>query len=110
MIFDKMLKVDVNTLDDSASVTLMSTDVDRITTGLEDLHEIWASPIDVGIAAWLLERQVGWVAVVPIIVALCPLFHLFISYSRLLTLNPNSVHNSNGPAVAIYRASTEAME
>ena len=85
MIFDKMLKVDVDTLDDSAALTLMSTDVDRITTGLEDFHELWASPIDVEIAAWLLEQQIGWIAVVPIIIALCQLFHLLISHAKLLT-------------------------
>ena len=43
----------------SATLTLTSTDVDRICASFETIHEIWANPIEVGIAIWLLERQLG---------------------------------------------------
>lgn len=53
--------------DDSAAVTLMATDIDRISSSLENLHEVWALSIEVIIGTYLLERQVGWVCVAPLI-------------------------------------------
>ncbi|KAI9743571.1 MAG: hypothetical protein M1818_002886 [Claussenomyces sp. TS43310] len=40
-------------------MTLMSKDVERTVNGLRSLHEIWASLIQVGLATWLLERELG---------------------------------------------------
>jgi ATP-binding cassette subfamily C (CFTR/MRP) protein 1 len=54
----------------SSTLTLMSTDVERISRGLESLHELWASPIEVGIAIWLLGRQLGVACIVPGVIAL----------------------------------------
>jgi ATP-binding cassette subfamily C (CFTR/MRP) protein 1 len=73
MIFSKTLTVSarVNARKGSSTLTLMSTDVQRISRGLEALHEVWASPIEVGIAVWLLERQMGAACIVPSVIALC---------------------------------------
>jgi ATP-binding cassette subfamily C (CFTR/MRP) protein 1 len=49
----------------SSATTLMSADVERVGTGMRYLHEVWASPIDIGLAIWLLERQLGAAAVMP---------------------------------------------
>lgn len=58
--------------DDSAAVTLMSVDIERIRMGFRQLHETWASLIQVALCAWLLDRRLGVVFVVPIgLVALC---------------------------------------
>lgn len=92
MIFAKMLNVDVNTLDDSAAVTLMSTDVDKITTSLEDFHEIWASPIEVGIASYILQRQTGTVAAAPIVVALCKSASNCLGQSHLVIFGNKRAH------------------
>jgi ATP-binding cassette subfamily C (CFTR/MRP) protein 1 len=72
MVFSKTLTVSshVNAGKGSNTLTLMSTDVGRISRGLDGLHEIWASPIEVGIAVWLLERQMGAACIVPSIIAL----------------------------------------
>jgi ATP-binding cassette, subfamily C (CFTR/MRP), member 1 len=51
---------------DKAAVSLMSTDIERIVTGLPNIHEIWASVIEVCIAIWLLERQVSYAVVAPV--------------------------------------------
>jgi ATP-binding cassette subfamily C (CFTR/MRP) protein 1 len=73
MIFSKTLSVSaqVNARKGPSALTLMSTDVQRISRGVEALHEVWASLIEVGIALWLLERQTGAACIVPSIIALC---------------------------------------
>ena len=37
----------------------MSTDIDGIATGLQSMHDIWANTIEVVLAIYLLEVQVG---------------------------------------------------
>ncbi|KAI1626473.1 hypothetical protein EDD37DRAFT_648899 [Exophiala viscosa] len=59
LIYYKTLTVSIPTAQDSSAITLMSTDVERSGTGLRYIHEIWASPIDIGLAIYLLERQLG---------------------------------------------------
>ncbi|KAJ6142459.1 hypothetical protein N7471_001912 [Penicillium samsonianum] len=58
--------------DESAALTLMSTDIDRVTVGLQNLHEVWARIVEIAIGMWLLVEQLGAVAVVPIgLIVLC---------------------------------------
>lgn len=56
--------------DPKAAMTLMSADVERITDGIRPLHDFWASIIQIGIALYLLERQMGVACVVPIVIAI----------------------------------------
>lgn len=37
----------------------MSADVERITTGVTVVHELWAGLVSIGIALWLLDRLLG---------------------------------------------------
>lgn len=53
-----------------AAVTLMSTDVDRIYTGMRNMHEIWASLIQIVLSCWLLQRLLGLVFIAPLVVVL----------------------------------------
>lgn len=53
---------------DAAALTLMGTDVERIDESLSQVHEIWASTLEIGIAVWLLVRQVSYAAVAPLII------------------------------------------
>ncbi|OQD65677.1 hypothetical protein PENPOL_c005G03066 [Penicillium polonicum] len=65
-------KARIGTNDDSAALTLMSTDIERIRMGFRQLHDIWASLIQVGLCAWMLYTQLGVVFVAPIgMVILC---------------------------------------
>jgi ATP-binding cassette subfamily C (CFTR/MRP) protein 1 len=59
LLHEKTTQVKSVHLQDRASLTLMGTDVERIITGFRSIHELWASPIEVGIAVWLLDRQLG---------------------------------------------------
>ncbi|KAL2845281.1 P-loop containing nucleoside triphosphate hydrolase protein [Aspergillus pseudoustus] len=52
--------------DDSAAVTLMSTDIERIIVGLRSLHEAWASTAQAGLAALMLYWQLGAAFAAPI--------------------------------------------
>ncbi|RLM01880.1 hypothetical protein CFD26_103018 [Aspergillus turcosus] len=57
------------TEDERTAMTLIGTDVERIVSGLRDIHEIWASIISIAVATWLLERQLSGACVVPLILA-----------------------------------------
>jgi ATP-binding cassette subfamily C (CFTR/MRP) protein 1 len=59
IIFSKITDLALGAVEDSAAVTLMSTDIDSIATGLVQMHEIWATPIELGIGIYCLQRQVG---------------------------------------------------
>uniref|UniRef100_A0A8H7KFW9 ABC transporter n=1 Tax=Bionectria ochroleuca TaxID=29856 RepID=A0A8H7KFW9_BIOOC len=45
--------------EESASITLMSTDIDSIVTAGESLHDMWCSFLDLGIGIYLLYCQIG---------------------------------------------------
>ncbi|OJJ78094.1 hypothetical protein ASPBRDRAFT_50885 [Aspergillus brasiliensis CBS 101740] len=57
-------------ISDSAAITLMGTDVERIVQSQKTIHETWASVLEVAIAIWLLERQLLIACVVPAIIAI----------------------------------------
>ena len=55
--------------DPQAILTLMSSDVERISEGLRTAHELWANLIQVGVATYLLQRQVGIACLIPVLLA-----------------------------------------
>ncbi|UKZ57189.1 hypothetical protein TrVGV298_011041 [Trichoderma virens] len=57
-------------LGEITAITLMGTDVERITVAFRYIHEIWACCIDIVIAIYLLERQVGVACVMPVVIIL----------------------------------------
>ena len=69
-VYGKATNIVAMVKDNKASITLMSTDVERATRGLIDLHEMWANVFQVAIATWLLEIELGAACVGPVIVAL----------------------------------------
>jgi ATP-binding cassette subfamily C (CFTR/MRP) protein 1 len=70
LIYARTLELQAAVLDDSASLTLMSTDIDRVVFSLEQAMELWARSIEIAIGIWLLERQLGWVCIAPIVVVM----------------------------------------
>ncbi|KAL4768016.1 P-loop containing nucleoside triphosphate hydrolase protein [Aspergillus nidulans var. acristatus] len=52
----------------NTAITLMGTDVERIASGFRLIHEMWASLIEIGVAIYLLERQVGVACIVPALI------------------------------------------
>ncbi|KAI0128261.1 P-loop containing nucleoside triphosphate hydrolase protein [Xylariales sp. AK1849] len=70
MIYRHAIGLRAVELKDTAIVTLMGTDVERIAQALRLIHELWASIVEVGIALWLLQRQMAWAFLAPLIVTL----------------------------------------
>ena len=71
LIYSRALKIQDGLYDESASITLMSTDTERVSLAIYHLNEVWARSIEVGIAIFLLARQLGWVAVIPLVLVIC---------------------------------------
>jgi ATP-binding cassette, subfamily C (CFTR/MRP), member 1 len=67
IVYSKTLRLRDGVYDESAAVTHMSTDVDRIALSMMNMNEIWAHLIGVAIGVWLLEGQLGAVSIIPII-------------------------------------------
>ncbi|KAH8698352.1 multidrug resistance-associated protein [Talaromyces proteolyticus] len=71
MIYDHALHIPDGILEDrSATITLMTTDIDRIINCLIILNESWARTIEVGIGIALLALRLGWVCLVPLVIVL----------------------------------------
>ncbi|KAF5687173.1 major facilitator family transporter [Fusarium denticulatum] len=58
-VYEKTIELRMPTDGDSGALTLMSTDVERITRGILDLHEYWANTIQIALSCWLLQRELG---------------------------------------------------
>jgi ATP-binding cassette subfamily C (CFTR/MRP) protein 1 len=69
-IYDATLKSDSAIASESSALTLMSTDVERIAAGFEVLDSLWAGPIEIGLAIYLLYSQVGLAFVTPVAITL----------------------------------------
>ncbi|KAL6795285.1 P-loop containing nucleoside triphosphate hydrolase protein [Trichoderma sp. SZMC 28012] len=72
-VFSKVTEVSVVAVDDSAALTLMSSDVDVIGRAMRQIHEFWANVFQIAIATWLLSKQIGYAAAGPIIVSVLSL-------------------------------------
>lgn len=73
LIYNRTLLLEDGVYDESAAVTLMSTDVDQIAFCLEELNECWSRLIEIAIGLPLLTRQLGWVSIIPLFVVICKL-------------------------------------
>ncbi|PKK51892.1 hypothetical protein CI102_5280 [Trichoderma harzianum] len=72
-VFSKVTEVSIVAVDDSAALTLMSSDVDVIGRAMRQVHEFWANVFQIAIATWLLSKQIGYAAAGPIIVSVLSL-------------------------------------
>ena len=68
LIYENALHIGPESAQSSAALTLMRSDVDRIQNALLEIHEAWATILELGILTYLLARQVGWTCIAPIIV------------------------------------------
>ncbi|KAH9869491.1 hypothetical protein IAQ61_006697 [Plenodomus lingam] len=73
MLYSKATEVALVDVDTASSITLMSADVERIVTGMETGHELWANTLEIALAMYLLERQLGVACAIPIGVAIVSL-------------------------------------
>ncbi|KIY02825.1 uncharacterized protein Z520_01290 [Fonsecaea multimorphosa CBS 102226] len=68
LLFQKTLELSIVTVDPSASLTLMSSDIQRIVDPIVLLHNTWGSIIEVCIAMYLLYLNLGSACYAPAIV------------------------------------------
>lgn len=69
-IYDHLMTLSDDDCDKSATLTLMTADVDRIAICIESLNECWARSIEVTVGITLLALQLGWICVIPILLVL----------------------------------------
>ncbi|RDL30478.1 Uncharacterized protein BP5553_10356 [Venustampulla echinocandica] len=80
LIYSKTMVLEATTIEESAPVTLMSADIERISTGLRFIHDSWASFVQIPLALYLLWRELGVASMAPLGVAiLCMLGAVAIS-------------------------------
>lgn len=51
----------------AATLTLISTDVDRISKSVESIHDIWGGIVELILAVWLLTTQLGLGSIGPLL-------------------------------------------
>lgn len=59
MIHSHTLKLNLSSSSRDSASTLMSADVERFAAGTRNMHECWACIVDIALALWLLEQQLG---------------------------------------------------
>ncbi|KAM0140940.1 hypothetical protein ACHAO1_002066 [Botrytis cinerea] len=69
-IYSHTLELSLTNLNQSAAVTLMSSDVERVCVALQPIHNLWASPIEIALATWLLQREIGIALLGPLFVTM----------------------------------------
>lgn len=75
-IYRKTIQINTTSHEVLAAVTLMSTDIERITYGIKWVHEVWSDAAEIGVATWLLQRELGAVCIAPVIVSVGVYFHI----------------------------------
>ncbi|EGR46616.1 uncharacterized protein TRIREDRAFT_66111 [Trichoderma reesei QM6a] len=70
LVYQHSLEIRVADEGDISAVTLMGTDIERIASSMQLLHETWGSLLDIAIACWLLERQLFLACLAPIALVL----------------------------------------
>ncbi len=83
-IYRKTTEISITALDNSAAVTLMSTDVERIVNGLRMIHEFWANLIQVSVASWLLQHELGVAFVGPIVLVISMTFPFPVAFQNMV--------------------------
>ena len=79
-VYKKTTQSKLSAADDAASITLMSTDVERIRLGFLFLHELWSCTVQVVLSLYFLQVQLGAAFAAPIIiVACCAVVEVFVA-------------------------------
>ncbi|KAK5994354.1 ABC transporter FGM5 [Cladobotryum mycophilum] len=68
VIYKQTIRSNSSAADNHDALTLMSTDIERVRFGLQYLHDFWATAVQIGLAAWLLSRELGIACLAPMVV------------------------------------------
>lgn len=66
-VIEKTLRISLNKVNSAEALSHINTDIETMIPGITMLHEIWAGLIEVGIAVYLLHRQIGAASAVSIV-------------------------------------------
>lgn len=75
LIYEKTLSMDTRSAEEYAPVTLMSADIEKIAFGMRYMHEAWGNIVEIGLALWLLYRELNYGGLSPILIAVGKSFH-----------------------------------
>lgn len=71
LIFEKTLRMSTTAVGDSGAITLMSTDIERISSCLREIHEVYCSLIEISLSLWLLARLLNLAIIAPTVFVIC---------------------------------------
>ena len=74
LIFEKTLRMSTSAVADSGAITLMSTDIERISGCLREIHEVYCSLIEIAVALWLLARLLKLAVISSTVFVICKSF------------------------------------
>jgi ATP-binding cassette subfamily C (CFTR/MRP) protein 1 len=83
-LYDKATNMSITSVDPTASLTLMSADIERIDMGWRTMHEMWSNLLEIGIAVYLLWRQLGVASLIPFGTALVSIIASVIAVSFVM--------------------------
>ncbi|WPG98015.1 hypothetical protein R9X50_00079900 [Acrodontium crateriforme] len=69
IIYRQTVDLNLTSVDESAAITLMSADVERICDFFELIHTPWSSIVDAAVGVYLLEQQVQLAALGPVLLS-----------------------------------------
>lgn len=84
LVYQETMKARTADLGETTAIALMGTDIERIAFNFLQIHELWASVIEIGVAIWLLEQQVFLACLAPVVVILSTYIILGSSLSWLI--------------------------
>lgn len=76
LVYQETMRARTADVGETTAIALMGTDIERIGSNFLQIHELWASVIEIGVAIWLLEQQVFLACLAPVVVILSMLIIL----------------------------------
>lgn len=76
LIYRKTMTLTPSAVEERTPLTIMSADIERISTGLNSLHDSWACVLQIPLALYLLWREIGVASIASFIVAICEYYLL----------------------------------
>ncbi|KJZ74889.1 hypothetical protein HIM_05798 [Hirsutella minnesotensis 3608] len=69
LIYHRTLETRTANFGEVTAISLIGTDIPRIVESFKEIHELWAAPVDIAVAVWLLEQQLSVACVTPVVIA-----------------------------------------
>ncbi|KAJ5952711.1 uncharacterized protein N7479_011124 [Penicillium vulpinum] len=71
LVYEHMMELPLGSTDESSAMSLMGADVEMLAEYFHStVCESWASIVQLGLAAWILETQIGVVCITPIVIVI----------------------------------------